>query len=609
MNPHLVTLIKRADVVLRSGVGSLVRTRHGITGLVAGLHEWEHTLRDALRTDKEVQDFRRQHTIRERELEAATGVHRFLAPPRFAEDRRDNWPIPIIRFPLAGVCDNWKCSQVTCANPFDSGVAAWKCPHCSEGRKFSRIKQVPIFRACAAGHLEEIDWSAAVDHVGGCNSDRIKLSFGDHVTAPRVLCVSCGGKNESPLSSACSGAKPWLPGSANDVCTEKMEILERTSVTVYYPSTKSSLHIPPDQILDEALIEYLISDVVRLRWVGRLNTAAPDSLAEFRETVAELGYVLNDEDAVAHIRYIHDLERTNDDEEWDVLAAREREFDVLSGRLLFPALTKTSLLSFEVKPPTAYSHPLVGPGGLIAGVTAVHVLTETRVLDGFSRIDPRSVSRRDGHLLMWGSDISKESWLPAYRVHGEGIFIELDASRIHQALSGNRPETKNDSQLVFGLSPAGSFAHTLAHMLIRELGNDSGYSIPSIRDRIYDLGGNRLGLLVYTAEGDSMGTMGGVVAFAEPGTFERLLNRVCDAVRWCPQDPVCIEMPLDTSRHIAGACHQCVLLPETSCELFNQYLDRGTLIGSADRGFADVLGQFAGTAREEHQPIEPYGNG
>jgi len=193
---------------------------------------------------------------------------------------------------------------------------------------------------------------------------------------------------------------------------------------------------------------------------------------------------------------------------------------------------------------------------------------------------------------MWGSDISKESWLPGYRVHGEGIFIELDSSRIHQALSGNRPETKDDSQLVVDLSPAGIFAHTLAHLLIRELGNDSGYSIPSIRDRIYDLGGGRLGFLVYTAAGDSMGTMGGVVAFAEPGMFEHLLDRVCEAVRWCPQDPVCIEMPLDTARHIAGACHQCVLLPETSCELFNQYLDRGTLIGSADRGFADVLGQF-----------------
>jgi len=373
-----------------------------------------------------------------------------------------------------------------------------------------------------------------------------------------------------------------------------MEVVERTSVTVYYPSTKSSLHIPPDQVLDETLIDYLVSDSIRLDWAKGLKPNNTDDVGRFRERIGALGYVLNDEDAVAHIRYIHDLERTNDDEEWDVLAAREREFDVLAGRLTFPALATTALLSFEVKEPGLYSHPLVGPGGLIAGVTAVHVLTETRVLDGFSRIDPRPVSRRDGHLLMWGSEISKESWLPGYRVHGEGIFIELNASRVHQALSGNRPETKDDSQLVFDLSPAGSFAHTLAHLIIRQLGNDSGYSIPSIRDRIYDLGGNRLGLLVYTAEGDSMGTMGGVVAFADPGMFERLLDRVCDAVRWCPQDPVCIEMPLDTSRHIAGACHQCVLLPETSCELFNQYLDRGTLIGSTDRGFANMLESIAG---------------
>lgn len=592
MNPHLVTLIKRGDVVLQSGVGALVRTRHGITGLVAGLQEWEYTMQSALKTNKDLQEYRRAHTIRERELEVATGVSSFLEPPRFEEDRHDNWVIPIIRFPLAGVCENWRCGRVFQANPYDTGAAMWKCPVCAAGKGFGRVRQVPIFRVCPAGHLAEIDWPSAVDHVGGCTSSDVRVSFGDHVTAPRVTCNDCGGKNESPVSSACTGTTPWLPGIAVNSCSEKMEIVERTSVKVYFPNMKSSLHVPPDEILDEALIEYLVSDALRLHAVRAFSVENDGDVADFQRMLGPLGFNLSAEDARLHIRHIHIRdEAPADDEEWDVIAAREREFDVLSGRLTFPALSQTSLLSFEVQPASSFFHPLIGKDSLITGVTAVHVLTETRVLNGFSRILPRSLTRRDGHLLMWGSENAGNSWLPAYRVLGEGIFVELNAPRLHEMLSGERP-ADDDSWRQFDLSLAGTFAHTFAHLLIRELGNDSGYSVPSIRDRIYDLGSDRLGLLVYTAEGDSMGTMGGVVAFAAPGPLERLLDRVCAAAQWCPQDPVCIEMPLDKARHIAGACHQCALVPETSCELFNLFLDRGTLIGSVERGFTDLLGRF-----------------
>jgi len=31
-----------------------------------------------------------------------------------------------------------------------------------------------------------------------------------------------------------------------------------------------------------------------------------------------------------------------------------------------------------------------------------------------------------------------------------------------------------------------------------------------------------------------------------------------------------------------AACHACVLSPETSCETFNQFLDRALLVGTPD---------------------------
>jgi hypothetical protein len=99
------------------------------------------------------------------------------------------------------------------------------------------------------------------------------------------------------------------------------------------------------------------------------------------------------------------------------------------------------------------------------------------------------------------------------------------------------------------------------------------------------------GLLIYTASGDSEGTLGGLVARAAPGRFERLVEDALRRNLWCSNDPVCIEAPGDgaLSSNLA-ACHGCVLLPETSCEEGNRLLDRGLLVGTIE---APDLGFFS----------------
>jgi hypothetical protein len=110
--------------------------------------------------------------------------------------------------------------------------------------------------------------------------------------------------------------------------------------------------------------------------------------------------------------------------------------------------------------------------------------------------------------------------------------------------------------------------------LILLIADEAGYSVPSLRDRIYDLEDGRLAVLIYTAEGDSMGTLGGLAALARPEYFDAIVERLIDSEAICPQDPVCEEHTLDQRSEIDASCHQCTLLPETSCELFNSYLDR-----------------------------------
>ena len=56
--------------------------------------------------------------------------------------------------------------------------------------------------------------------------------------------------------------------------------------------------------------------------------------------------------------------------------------------------------------------------------------------------------------------------------------------------------------------------HSFAHLLIRQLAYDSGYDSSSISERIYASNGSNgmAGILLYTASGDSEGTLGGASA-------------------------------------------------------------------------------------------------
>jgi hypothetical protein len=91
------------------------------------------------------------------------------------------------------------------------------------------------------------------------------------------------------------------------------------------------------------------------------------------------------------------------------------------------------------------------------------------------------------------------------------------------------------------------------------------------------------GILIYTASGDSEGTMGGLVRQGNPGRLETTLRRALKSAAWCSSDPVCIESTGQGSDNSnLAACHGCCLLPETSCEEGNRLLDRALLIGTPE---------------------------
>lgn len=240
-------------------------------------------------------------------------------------------------------------------------------------------------------------------------------------------------------------------------------------------------------------------------------------------------------------------------------------------------------------------------------ISQLHKLRETRAFVGFSRIYPGDDLTQEERWQLLA--LKKKRWLPAVIVRGEGIFLKFREDRLREWLGnhgathqsrvapinqhmGDLRERRNQQPKL--ITPKHVLIHTFAHLLINELVFQCGYGSASLRERIYAADGDNpmSGVLIYTAAGDSEGTMGGLVRMGQPGQLEAVMAKALEKARWCSSDPVCIESGGQGPDNCnLGACHSCALLPETSCEEQNRLLDRGVVVGTIEHPNA---GYFSG---------------
>lgn len=200
--------------------------------------------------------------------------------------------------------------------------------------------------------------------------------------------------------------------------------------------------------------------------------------------------------------------------------------------------------------------------------------------------------------------------LPAVEVRGEGIFLQFN-SRLLEEWSLRYDEgrldviNQNIRQANIDFQQANSsvnkrylFLHTLSHILLKELAEDCGYSMSSLAEIIYCSDDAKTGtaeemngILIYTTTSDSEGSLGGLIEKGLPEYLTMILMKGVDKAKWCSSDPLCISA--SGGQGFLGlnlaACYSCVLLPETSCEKMNKYLDRATLVGTLEN---DKMGFF-----------------
>jgi hypothetical protein len=257
---------------------------------------------------------------------------------------------------------------------------------------------------------------------------------------------------------------------------------------------------------------------------------------------------------------------------------------------------------------------------MIQRVVAVDKMKRVNAFIGFTRLDEMD---RVGDLksrLVKLTRTGKPNWVPATEDLGEGIFIQLDLNRVaawevlildselwqahresHQRnfrrrFSETAKSVDPDTRMP---SPRYWLLHTLSHSLIREMSMRSGYGAASLTERIYAWPGTAertaaAGLLICTTASDSEGTLGGLVALAEPSKLSAIIKAALRRSCRCSSDPVCaMRTPSDPEDFLHGAaCHCCSFASETSCEKSNRFLDRRFLLNLPTDSGTSVAGYF-----------------
>ncbi|MEU4600186.1 DUF1998 domain-containing protein [Nocardia sp. NPDC023988] len=583
---------RRSQLVTTYGVGAMIAVENE-SFIVAGHDSWG--AHDAPK-------------VFERRLAQLLGVDHFRLPP--AKDPDEAYDgVRVHRFPEYYTCP--KCEQLERFRRFNSLPNEAVCVACD------KEKLVPsrFVVVCDSGHIDDFpywEWvhrgAEREGRTGGCALSMCTVGASASLRAIRIRCT-CGVPEVSmegafskralqEIGYRCSGARPWLTGGSTEACDEEPKTMQRGSSSVWHPIVQSALSIPPwgegiPAFVEKHRLLGKKEDYVREYLVDR--AAALEKVQATVEDVLEVIAAANEPDA---------SESDDNPVGQRVGKLRSQEYEQLvRGR---PETLSADWQPFVCTPPEGDTAVLSALD--IDQVMLVKRLREVRALAAFVRGELPSEADADSRRC----DLRDQSteWLPAIEVFGEGVFVRLSETRLQEWESdpavidrterirkhhrqilqarlrkNPRPGAAQDSHV----TARQLLLHTLAHSLIIEWSLDCGYAASALRERIYT-GETMAGILIYTATTDSAGSLGGLVAQGRPEKLELSLRSALSRAQWCSNDPLCMESEASGSESLnLAACHACVLLPETSCELMNGFLDRGLLVGEEE---SELTGYF-----------------
>lgn len=570
-----------------------------------------------------------------------------------SEDKKEeNLYMPFVQFPTWYFCPKcrtfkpiieWE-NDYKKYNGNDKVMMKLFCSKC-------KVKLAParIVVACENGHIDDfpwIEWVHLKSHKKICKNPELKIKTSGVSSGLEGISVECEcckaritlsgtfsseDKNEfeelekkvkdqskekklvdEDFSLRCKGNRPW--DGSNEKCNCYPRTLQRGATNIYFPKIESSIVIPPysdkytkaiEQSLEFQNMNTNLEFIEKRKITG---SAREETIREAIELIAKETLLNKNVVEKIILRKLDDSSIENIST--DKSRYKEEEYRALVGELSYDVFDQED---FKVEMVEAHNYNR----GYISKVVLIHKMKEVRALTGFSRINGPdnnlidSESNSEAGKCKIIRPLSDTSWYPAIEVRGEGIFIELDEKLIEKWVNDNAEVAYRIEKLdrkyykilmdrefsIRKITPKFVLLHTLAHLIMKELSFKCGYSSTSLRERIYcnseNSSYNMSGIMIYTANGDSEGTLGGLVRQGKSDRLTKVIDGAIEKAKFCSSDPVCIES-LGQGRDglNLAACFSCCLVSETSCEEFNTLLDRALIVGTLDNPNVGFFNNF-----------------
>ncbi len=600
--------IRRSQIITTFGIGSITDLKD-YSGILKSPDVWRPNMLNELEIDQRIDDPR---------LADMLGVQFFVMPPPKTET---GYRIPFTLFPRMLYCP--KCKRLRDARYwFPNGIPKSYQLYCdclrsvSIKKKRTHILPSRFIVICPKGHLEDFPYEKWVHKYQECscsNQDDYypdleyhAIGGGASLEDIKIKCRKCG-KTRSMAGALtnsyhdgfrCAGNKPELFDKrpffeSCNASHEHVRFVLRGASNVYFPKIYSSLLIPP--------FSGEVAEIIQMK-------------EEFKTLLRQK----KDGASVFDANKSYYISKWSEEFKLDSIVIVE-----IVDNLLSPKHGKLSLEEFKLDEYRAFNENVnsIDPNFknkemLVNALRKFKIdrlikslrLREIRVLSGYSRVKPY-----DSNTLV-ASDITdaaeqsqmsisfvsvaprtSKTWLPGIEVFGEGIFLRFSNEMLTQEENKNQLIIKRMARLSsninsfrlesgFSIAPINArfvALHTLSHILLKRIAFESGYQLASLRERIYcnieavEDTSQMNGILIYTADTDTEGTLGGLSRLANDIIMSQMIQDALDESEWCSSDPVCRESSGQGMGSLnLAACHSCCLIPETCCEHGNRFLDR-----------------------------------
>lgn len=489
------------------------------------------------------------------------------------------------------------------------------------------LEQIRFVMTCKDGHIHDIPWKHwntflpedhtdieddnAEDEISNikpqgpqidlsrtcCQSQDLRYEISKEnteLTGIRVVCKSC--KNVRTLKGVfnyqtdCFGKKYWLGMTngkwADEECKQKTKVVVKTSNSVYYANSLSSIYIPErqspitsevrveiDNLLDSG--EFTTEEIIKN--ISITKKISKDILRNYLET--------------GNVTFIPDIAFRETEYNY-LLKGEQPENNQLKFRLLYCSI---QIFGFE---------KLVKLDKL-KKITVQTSFTRQEPIDVDSILQVDNIFYQDYNVKR--QSVSKNNFetkmLPGIESFGEGILFVLDKEKLNRwelqkdVLERTKiiRENANNSSWQYHkiiartLTPRKVLIHTLSHLLIRELEYVCGYPASSLQERLY-VSDTMHGFLISAFDGTD-GYLGGLANLCNNlDKLNEIVQSAVNRAKDCSSDPICMESEgQGVSQMNLAACHSCTLTPDITCELSNLFLDRKLIVDETFGYFKSII--------------------